>query len=71
LHALVASDLVRWSWWLAGYVWRRGGVVAAGRALHKLVANSSSRSLSSTGWLLLIIIIGGLIGGFQRLLFAA
>jgi hypothetical protein len=57
---------------LAGYVWQRGGVVAAGRALHKLVANiSSSKSLSSsTGWLLLllIIIIGGLIGGgFQRL----
>jgi hypothetical protein len=44
--------------------------VAAGRALHKL-ANSSSRSLSSTGWLLLKIIIGGLIGGFQRILFAA
>jgi len=46
-------------------------MVAAGHALPKLANNSSSRSLSSTGWLLLIIIIGGLIGGFQRLLFAA
>jgi hypothetical protein len=46
-------------------------MVAAGHALPKLLANnSSSRSLSSTGWLLLIIIIGRLIGGLQRLLFA-